>query len=164
MREQLRHRQRDFDVLDYLIALLCTFDVNHASIGRQALCTGDALLQYLLDATNGKTFAQLDVDRTVIAANLLTKRELQFSKKATQDVPIALAARASASISIVFAPVAVAGGSMVDGGTCNNMPVNDLTALDSLSGASIVRVPTGYASSFDRHMPVATRQRLYGDG
>ncbi|KVO64968.1 hypothetical protein WJ78_17760 [Burkholderia ubonensis] len=73
-------------------------------------------------------------------------------------------ARASASISIVFAPVAVAGGSMVDGGTCNNMPVNDLTALDSLSGASIVRVPNGYASSFDRHMPVATRQRLYGDG
>lgn len=53
---------------------------------------------------------------------------------------------------------------MVDGSTCNNMPVNDLTALDSLSGASIVRVPTGYASSFDRHMPVATRQRLCGDG
>ncbi|KVD65638.1 hypothetical protein [Burkholderia ubonensis] len=64
----------------------------------------------------------------------------------------------------MFAPVAVAGGSMVDGSTCNNMPVNDLTALDSLSGASIVRVPTGYASSFDRHMPVATRQRLCGDG
>ncbi|WP_269765932.1 patatin-like phospholipase family protein [Burkholderia ubonensis] len=94
----------------------------------------------------------------------MTKRELQFSKEATPDVPIALAARASASISIVFAPVAVAGGSMVDGGTCNNMPVNDLTALDSLSGASIVRVPAGYASSFDRHMPVATRQRLCGDG
>ncbi|WP_269765830.1 patatin-like phospholipase family protein [Burkholderia ubonensis] len=94
----------------------------------------------------------------------MTKRELQFSKEATPDVPIALAARASASISIVFAPVAVAGGSMVDGGTCNNMPANDLTALDSLSGASIVRVPNGYASSFDRHMPVATRQRLYGDG
>ncbi|WP_088502984.1 MULTISPECIES: patatin-like phospholipase family protein [Burkholderia] len=98
------------------------------------------------------------------AANLPTKRELQFSKEATPDVPIALAARASASISIVFAPVAVAGGSMVDGGTCNNMPVNDLPALDSLSGASIVRVPAGYASSFDRHMPVATRQRLCGDG
>ncbi|WP_254799023.1 hypothetical protein [Burkholderia ubonensis] len=52
-------------MLDYLTALLCTFDVDHASIGHQALCTGDALLQYLLDATNGKTFAQIDVDRTV---------------------------------------------------------------------------------------------------
>lgn len=48
---------------------------------------------------------------------------------------------------------------MVDGGTCNNMPVNDLTALDSLSGASIVRVPAGYASSFDRHMPVAAMDK-----
>ncbi|KVA16695.1 hypothetical protein [Burkholderia ubonensis] len=42
--------------------------------------------------------------------------------------------------------------------------INDLTALDSLGSASIVRVPTGYASSFDRHMPVATRLRLYDDG
>ncbi|WGY69869.1 hypothetical protein KEC55_07850 [Burkholderia cepacia] len=37
-------------------------------------------------------------------------------------------------------------------------------ALDSLNGATIVRVPSGYASSFDRHMAVATRQRLYHDG
>ncbi|KVV12428.1 patatin-like phospholipase family protein [Burkholderia ubonensis] len=180
-----------------------------ALIRHQALCTGDALLQYLLGTTNGKTFAQLDVDLKVIAANLLTEREFQFSKAATPDVPIALAARASASIPIVFAPVAVAGGLMVDGGTCDNMPVSDLTvddvprvgiylvsddaplpagsyglatlapriidlmlaaceathvALDSRNGATIVHVPTGYASSFDRHMAVATRQRLYDDG
>ncbi|KVN08198.1 exotoxin [Burkholderia stagnalis] len=180
-----------------------------ALIRRQALCTGDALLQYLLGTTNGKTFAELELDLKVIAANLLTEREFQFSKQTTPDVPIALAARASASIPIVFAPVPVAGGLMVDGGTCDNMPVSDLTvdgvprlgiylaaddaplppgsyglatlapriidlmlaaceathvALDSLNGATIVRVPTGYASSFDRHMAVATRQRLYDDG
>lgn len=180
-----------------------------ALLRHQALCSGDALLQYLLQVTGGKTFGQLDVDLKVIAANLLTEREFLFSRESTPDVPIALAARASASIPIVFAPVAVAGGLMVDGGTCDNMPVSDLTVdavprigiylvsddeplppgayglaalvpriidlmlaaceathvtLDSLNGATIVRVPTSYASSFDRHMKTEIRQRLYDDG
>ncbi|WP_324251288.1 patatin-like phospholipase family protein [Burkholderia sp. B21-005] len=176
---------------------------------RQALCSGNQLLCYLTQSTAGKTFSQLEIDLKVIATNLLTEREFQFSKLATPDVPIALAARASASIPIVFVPVSVAGGLMVDGGMCDNIPVSDLTvdgvprvgiylqsddaplplgaygigtlaprmidimlasnedshlALDTLSGATIVRVPTGYASSFDRRMAVATRQRLYDDG
>lgn len=108
----------------------------------------------------------------------------------------------------MFAPVAVAGALMVDGGTCDNMPVSDLTvdgeprvgiylvsddeplppgayarptlamriidlmlaaceethvALDTVNGATIIRVPPGYASSFGRHMAVVTRQRLYED-
>jgi len=37
-------------------------------------------------------------------------------------------------------------------------------ALDGPNGATIVRVPTGNAGSFDRHVPVATRERLYEDG
>jgi len=37
-------------------------------------------------------------------------------------------------------------------------------ALDGGSGATIISVPTGYASSFDRNMSAATRQRLYDDG
>ncbi|KDB08781.1 Patatin [Burkholderia sp. lig30] len=165
----------------------------------QALCAGDELLAFLTDATGGKTFAQLGVDLKVVASNLLTEREFQFSRAATPDVPVALAARASASIPIVFAPVAAAGGLMVDGGTTDNIPVSDLTvdaaprvgiflrsddaplapriidlmlssneearmALDGGSGATIISVPTGYASSFDRDMPSATRQRLYDDG
>lgn len=36
--------------------------------------------------------------------------------------------------------------------------------FDEHVGARIVHVPTGYASSFDRHMPRDTRQRLYDDG
>ncbi|WP_334034775.1 patatin-like phospholipase family protein [Burkholderia cepacia] len=178
-------------------------------IRRQALCSGEALLEYLTGVTGGKTFAQLEIDLKVIATDLLREREFQFSRETTPDVPIALAARASASIPIVFVPVTVAGGLFVDGGMCDNMPVSDLivddvprigiflesddsplppgdygiatlaprmidimlasnedthAALDTVNGATIVRVPTGYASSFDRHMPVATRQRLYDDG
>ncbi|WP_261533866.1 patatin-like phospholipase family protein [Burkholderia multivorans] len=180
-----------------------------ALLRHQALCSGDALLDYLLTMTKGKTFAEISVDLKVIAADLLTEQEFQFSKDATPDVPVALAARASASIPIIFAPVPVAGGLMVDGGTCDNMPVSDLTVdavprvgiylasdddplppasyglatlapriidlmlaaslrsrleLDVVNGATIVRVPTGYASSFDRHMAPSTRQRLYDDG
>ncbi|NDV77327.1 patatin-like phospholipase family protein [Burkholderia cenocepacia] len=178
-------------------------------IRQQALCSGEALLEYLTGVTAGKTFAELEIDLKVIATDLLSEREFQFSREATPDVPIALAARASASIPIIFAPVSVAGGLFVDGGMCDNMPVSDLTvddvprvgiflesddspllpgrygfatlaprmidvmlasneethfALDKMTGATFVRVSTGYASSFDRHMTAATRQRLYDDG
>ncbi|AIO44813.1 patatin-like phospholipase family protein [Burkholderia cepacia] len=178
-------------------------------IRHQALCSGEVLREYLMGVTSGKTFAELEIDLKVIATDLLSEREFQFSKTSTPDVPIALAARASASIPIVFVPVSVAGGLFVDGGMCDNMPVSDLTvddvqrvgiflesddspllpgrygiatlaprmidvmlasnedthfALDQMTGAAFVRVPTGYASSFDRHMTVATRQRLYDDG
>ncbi|WP_186247332.1 patatin-like phospholipase family protein [Burkholderia gladioli] len=175
----------------------------------QALCSGDRLLAFLTDATGGRTFAQASVDLKVIASDLLTKREYQFSRARTPDVTIALAARASASIPIVFAPVPAAGALLVDGGTTDNMPVSDLVvdqvprlgvflrsddedlppgryglrtlapriidlmlasnesarmAADRQNGATILDVPTGYASSFDRNMPLATRQRLYDDG
>ncbi len=176
----------------------------------QAACSGDALLDYLLDATGGKTFAQLDIDLKIVAADLLTEREFVFSRAFTPDVPVAVAARASASIPLVFPPVDSSGALLVDGGTCNNVPVSRLvvddtprlgiylvsddtplpagkryrvatllprvidlmlaaneTAHNDLAeqgGAAIVRVPTGYASSFGRNMPRATRQRLYDDG
>lgn len=178
----------------------------------QALCSGDALLDYLMDATGGKTFAQLDggMDLKIVAADLLTEREFVFSRVFTPDVPIALAARASASIPLVFPPVSSSGALLVDGGTCNNVPASQLTVDDvprvgiylvsddtplpsgksygvttlvsrvldlmlaaneqahndlaEQGGATIVRVPTGYASSFDRNMTPATRTRLYDDG
>ncbi|WP_414446871.1 patatin-like phospholipase family protein [Burkholderia sp. 22PA0099] len=178
-------------------------------IRRQALCSGDALQKFLLDVTHGKRFADLGMELKIIAADLLTEKEFQFSRVATPDLPVAIAARASASIPVVFSPVAVAGGLMVDGGTMDNMPVSDLivddvprlgvflrsddTALapgsyglrtlapriidlmlasnetarmaaDRAAGATIVDVPTGYASSFDRRMSVDTRLRLFNDG
>lgn len=67
----------------------------------------------------------------MIASDLLTRREFQFSGERTPDVPIALAARASASIPLVFAPVAAAGALLVDGGTTDNMLVSNLV-IDSV--------------------------------
>lgn len=177
---------------------------------RQALCSGDALLDYLTHVTDGKTFAQIDVDLKIVAADLLTEREFVFSRLFTPDVPVALAARASASLPVIFPAVPSSGALLVDGGTCNNVPASQLTVDDvprigiylvsddaplpagttpglttmlsrvldlmlaaneqahndlaERGGAMIVRIPTGYASSFDRNMSMDTRLRLYHDG
>jgi len=178
-------------------------------ITKQSLCSGDVLLQYLGNLTDHKTFADLDVDLKVIASDLLTEKEFLFSKATTPDAQIALAARASASIPVVFTPVPYQNVLCVDGGCCDNIPASALTVddvprvgiylesddapllpgaygiatlaprmidlllasnetshveLDSKNGAQIIRVPTGFASSFDRNMPAATRQKLYDVG
>lgn len=178
-------------------------------VTKQSLCAGDALLAFLQKLTNGKTFADLSVDLKVVASDLLTEKEFEFSKEATPDAPIALAARASASIPVVFTPVAYKNVLLVDGGCCDNVPASNLTVdevprvgiylesddapllpgvygiktlaprmidlllasneashveLDTKNGAQIIRVPTGFASSFDRNMATATRQKLYDAG
>lgn len=178
-------------------------------ISKQAFCSGGALLAFLQRKTGTKTFADLAINLKVIASDLLTEKEFVFSRATTADAPIALAARASASIPLVYEPVAYADALLVDGGCCNNVPANVLTAdyaprmgiylesddaplkpgdyglatlapriidlllasneashvaLDTKNGATIIRVPTGYASSLDRNMPTEIRQRLIDDG
>ena len=180
-----------------------------ALIAKQSYSTGNALLQFLEKLTEGKTFADLSIDLKVIASDLLTEKEYVFDRASTPAAPIALAARASASIPIVFAPVAYENVLCVDGGCADNLPAGKLTvddaprigiylesddtpllpgayglktlapriidlllasneashiALDTKDGATIVKVQTGYASSLDRNMPAAIRQRLYDDG
>jgi NTE family protein len=178
-------------------------------VTKQSLCSGDTLLQYLEKLTEGKKFSDLTMSLKVIASDLLTEKEFVFSNTATPDAELALAARASASIPIVFAPVPYQGALCVDGGCCNNVPASALTvddvprlgiylesddtplkpgsyglaklapriidlmlasnesshvALDTKNGATIIHVLTGFASSFDRNMPAATRQKLYDVG
>lgn len=180
-----------------------------ALLTRQAFCSGSALLDFLQRHIGGKTFADLSIELKVIASDLLTEREFEFGRSSTPAAPVALAARASASIPVVFAPVSFGCTLLVDGGCTDNLPASNLTvddvprlgiylesadtpllpgayglrtlapriidlllasneashiALDAHAGATIVTVPTGYASSLDRNMPVATRQRLYDDG
>jgi NTE family protein len=180
-----------------------------AILTRQVLCTGNALLDFLTRQTAGKRFSDLAIDLKCIASDLVTESEFQFSRHNTPDMSIALAARASASIPIVFAPVEYGAGVYQDGGMCDNIPVSDLTIdaiprigiylqsndppllpnkrsiidlaprmidlllasneaahvhLDTKNGALIVPVETAYASSFDRNMTLAIRQRLFNDG
>ncbi|MGI4813918.1 MAG: patatin-like phospholipase family protein [Janthinobacterium lividum] len=179
-----------------------------ALLTRRALCTGDALLQFLYKQTPGLCFADLDIDLTIVASNLQNEEDFVFSRAATPDLPIALAARASASIPLVFSAVKVGDALLVDGGTTDNVTAAHLTvdglprlaidlestapaplpdaslrsvapriidlmlasneaarqAIDRRNGVQFVTVDTGDASSFDRHMPLAVRERLFAKG
>ncbi|RKP43781.1 patatin-like phospholipase family protein [Pararobbsia silviterrae] len=175
----------------------------------EAMSTGHQLLNFLMDKTGGKTFADLPIELKVIASDLSTNREYVFCRDETPAAPIAFAARASASIPFVYAPVLYGDAVLVDGGCADNVPTGRLTVdavprcgiylrssdppplngkhglldtlprvidlmltanegahvqCDTLGGAAVVEVQTGYASSFDRNMPAATRMRLHSDG
>jgi NTE family protein len=115
--QQLTMRQDWSDMLE--LNPLSIFD-------RMGFCNGENLLEWLQQHTGSRTFAQLDVDLTIVATDLAAGAPFVFSKATTPDVPIALAARASAAIPIVYAPVMYAGRWLVDGGVENNIPVDKL--------------------------------------
>lgn len=99
-------------------------------------CSGNTLLDWITENTGGKTFADLDIDLIVMASNVATEQPFEFSRAATPDVPVALAARASASIPFVYAPVTMTNMAdtpvmLMDGGMVNNIPVDKLT-IDAL--------------------------------
>ncbi len=52
---------------------------------KQALCTGDALLDFLMKQTGGKTFNDLAIDLKVVASDLVTESEFQFGRINTPD-------------------------------------------------------------------------------
>ena len=96
-------------------------------ITKMGYCSGSNLLDWITAKTGGKTFAQLDMDLTIMASDVSAETPFEFSRGTTPDVPVALAARASASIPFVYAPVQYAGALLMDGGCCNNIPVDKLT-------------------------------------
>lgn len=172
-------------------------------------CSGNALLNFMTEQTRGRTFADLDVDLTIMASDVSNEVPYRFDRQLTPNTAIALAGRASASIPIVFAPVLIGDAVLMDGGMVVNLPV-DLLSVDSiprigieltakceplkpghhglnkvvphlidlmiestedahiqigkLQGAVVAQVETGFASSLDRKMVRATRERLYANG
>jgi NTE family protein len=175
----------------------------------KSLSSGDRLLDFLTQITKGLMFRQMEVELKVMASNIGTKQPFVFSNATTPDTPIALAARASAAIPVIYEPVFMGEAILFDGGMVNNMPSDilirdeiprigiDLVSDDSVllpedysllaaaprfidmllassedahisdgeaSGVHIIRVPTGFASSLDRTMCLATRERLFDIG
>lgn len=94
-------------------------------------CSGDALLKMMVEKTGGKTFAELDIDLTIMASDVSSEVPYQFDRKLTPDIPVALAGRASSSIPIVFAPVLIESAVLMDGALVVNLPV-DLLTVDSI--------------------------------
>jgi len=94
-------------------------------------CSGDALLKFMTTQTGGKTFADLDIDLTIMASDVSSEVPYRFDRQLTPGIPVALAGRASASIPIVFAPVLIGSAVLMDGGLVVNLPV-DLLTVDSI--------------------------------
>lgn len=175
----------------------------------KSLSSGDRLLDFLTQITKGLEFHQMEVELKVMASNIGTKQPFVFSKATTPDTPIALAARASAAIPVIYEPVFIGDAILFDGGMVNNMPSDilirdevprigvDLVSDQSImlpedysllaaaprfidmllassedahiadgreSGVHIIQVQTGFASSLDRTMCFATRERLFNIG
>jgi NTE family protein len=175
----------------------------------KAYSSGAHLLNFLTRQTGGASFRGLDVELKIMASNIGTKQPFVFSRTTTPDAQIALAARASAAIPVIYEPVIYGDAILFDGGMVNNMPSDilvrdeiprmgvDLVSDDAIllpkdysllaaaprfidmllsssedahitdgeaSGVHVVRVPTGFASSLDRTMSTATRQRLFDVG
>ena len=90
-------------------------------------CSGSNLLDWITAQTAGKTFADLATDLVVMASDVSSETPFEFSRSATPGAKIALAARASAAIPFVYAPVQYDGALLMDGGCANNIPVDKLT-------------------------------------
>jgi NTE family protein len=122
-------------------------------------CDGETLLTWLTANTKGKTFEQLPVGLTIMSSDLTNAQPFMWSKASTPEQPVALAARASASIPFIYSPVKHKGTGIfgdvysVDGGVENNLPVMrlvedevprigiDLTSKDTpLTDMSLLKV------------------------
>ena len=103
---------------------------NPSAILSGSYCTGHNLFEWLLQNTRGKTFAELTNDLVIVASNVTTEQPFIFSKKTTPDTLVALAARASASIPLVYAPVTINDALLMDGGMEDNIPADLLTIDD----------------------------------
>jgi len=97
---------------------------------RMGYCSGAALLAWISENTAGKTFGDLTMDLVVMASDVAAEVPFEFSRAATPGAPVALAARASAAIPFVYAPVEYGSAMLMDGGCCNNIPVDKLTIDD----------------------------------
>lgn len=179
------------------------------AITLQGYCSGDKLLAFLRKLTNGIQFQALDVGLKIMASNIGNKRPYVFSKDTTPGAELAVAARSSASIPLIYRPMIIDEAILFDGGMVNNMAADILVRDDALRvgidlisdqsvmlpnryslwaaaprfidmllassedahvsnginlGARIIPIETGFASSLDRKMPRATRERLYEVG
>lgn len=116
-------------------------------------CDGNALFAWLMQNTNQTLFRDSPIDIKIIATDVAAGAPFLFDKKATPDLPLALACRASSAVPFVYAPVNIRGKLLADGGMVNNIPVDWLTADGPVSAGGVLRIgidvdePTVYATS-----------------
>ncbi len=95
------------------------------------LCNGDTLEDWIDQHTQGKTFADLDIELSIIASDIAGNGEYVFSKATTPNIKISKACRCSASIPFVYTPVQIEESWLMDGGINDNIPLDHLINDDT---------------------------------
>jgi NTE family protein len=93
---------------------------------KMGYCSGNALHEWIEDNTGKLTFASCRIPLTIMATDVANYKEFTFSREITPSATLAEAARASAAIPLVYAPVQYGDALCFDGGLCNNVPVDKL--------------------------------------
>ena len=104
---------------------------NPTALMRGGFCDGNNLQSLIGNYTKHQTFRQLRTDLTIVASDVASESSFVFNKYNTPDISIAKAARCSASIPFVYAPVRIAKALLMDGGMIDNIPA-DLLVRDEI--------------------------------
>lgn len=92
-------------------------------------CDGNALYNWLDQVFEHRTLQQTKIPVQILSTDVGAGKSYTFD--CSVQAPLALACRASAAVPFVYAPVEFQGRILVDGGVCNNIPVDKL-AIDKL--------------------------------
>ncbi|MEO0437364.1 MAG: patatin-like phospholipase family protein [Pseudomonadota bacterium] len=108
-------------------------------LGRAGMVKGDKLMEQLGGWLTGVEMSELDIPLTVVAADLLTRREVWIKSGDLLE-----AVRASIAVPGVFTPHVTHGRVLVDGGILNPLPIphsgldtTTITVAVSLSGREV---------------------------
>ena len=154
-------------------------------LGRSGMVKGDKLMERLGEWLGGVQMESLEVPLTVVAADIISRKEVWISRGDLLE-----AVRASIAVPGVFTPLIKHGRVLVDGGILNPLPIpparmenSTITVAVSLSGQE-VRNPFGEptaeelarqeeqaqekGAAGDRHAPIDgfldSLQRYFGKG
>ena len=130
-----------------------------ALLGRSGMVKGDRLMERLGEWLGGVEMQSLAVPLTVVAADIIARKEVWISRG-----DLLQAVRASIAVPGVFTPLVTHGRVLVDGGILNPLPIppsgmdnSTLTVAVSLSGREVLHpyADTGEASGPARPEPPA---------
>ena len=89
------------------------------TISKQGLVKGDKIFNKMKEFIFDANIEDLKIHFTAVAADILNKKEVVFTKGSVFE-----AIRASIAIPTVFTPVKTENGLLVDGGVINNIPIS----------------------------------------
>ena len=105
----------------YSLDKMKVFNLIDFALGSQGLIKGDKVFRKMKQFIPDANIEDLRIPYVAVAADILNKEEVVFTKGSLYD-----AIRASVAIPTVLTPVKTEKGLLVDGGVVNNIPVNHI--------------------------------------